>query len=70
VQDRAGFQTELAGAFLRHTVAAEIIFGGISELQQRSVGSLTFALTGSPSDIDAALAALRGNGIDLIEEDA
>src|SRR5690606_26568521 len=40
--DRHGFQTELSRTFLEHDLVAEIVFGGISELQQRPVGSLTF----------------------------
>ncbi|MFC5744403.1 methionine ABC transporter ATP-binding protein [Actinomadura rugatobispora] len=69
VRDRAGFQTALAATFLRHQVTAEIVFGGIGELQDRPVGSLTFELTGPPGAVDAALAALRDDGADLVEED-
>ncbi|WP_329236060.1 methionine ABC transporter ATP-binding protein [Actinoallomurus sp. NBC_01490] len=69
VRDRTGFQTALAATFLRHEVAAEIVFGGISELQNRPVGSLTFELTGPPDAVDAALAALRADGVELVEED-
>jgi D-methionine transport system ATP-binding protein len=69
VRDRTGFQTTLAATFLRHEVAAEIVFGGISELQDRPVGSLTFELTGPPDAVDAALAALRADGVELVEED-
>jgi D-methionine transport system ATP-binding protein len=68
VRDQAGFQTTLATTFLRHEVAAEIVFGGISELQDRPVGSLTFELTGPPGAVDAALAALRADGVELVEE--
>jgi D-methionine transport system ATP-binding protein len=69
VRDRAGFQTALARTFLAHGVAADIVFGGISELQERPVGSLTFELTGSGDTVDAALADLRADGVDVIEED-
>lgn len=69
VRDRTGCQTALAKTFLAHDVAADIIFGGISELQQRAVGSLTFELTGSDGGIDAALAALVADGIDVTEEE-
>ncbi|GAA4584683.1 methionine ABC transporter ATP-binding protein [Planotetraspora phitsanulokensis] len=68
VRDRAGFQTRLARTFLDHQVAAEIVFGGISELQERPVGGLTFELTGPDGAVDTALAALRADGVDLIEE--
>ncbi|GGN64138.1 methionine import ATP-binding protein MetN [Actinoplanes lobatus] len=68
IRDRTGFQTALARTFLEHQVAAGIIYGGISELQERAVGSLTFELTGPDEGIDAALAALRADGVDLTEE--
>ncbi|MEC3992503.1 methionine ABC transporter ATP-binding protein [Actinacidiphila sp. DG2A-62] len=70
VRDEGGFQTRLARTFLDHRVAADIVFGGISELQERPVGSLTFALTGPEGAVDAALAALRGDGVDLVEEES
>jgi D-methionine transport system ATP-binding protein len=68
VRDRSGFQTTLASTFLRHGVAAEIIFGGVSELQDRPVGSLTFELSGPDGAVNAALAALRADGVDVTEE--
>ncbi|WP_436534336.1 methionine ABC transporter ATP-binding protein [Actinoplanes sp. HUAS TT8] len=68
VRDEPGFQTALARTFLDHRVAAGIIFGGVSELQERAVGSLTFELTGPDPDIDAALTALRADGVDVTEE--
>jgi D-methionine transport system ATP-binding protein len=70
VRDQAGFQTKLARTFLDHQVAADIVFGGISELQERPVGSLTFELTGPDGSVDAALEALRADGVDLVEEEA
>lgn len=70
VRDGSGLQTRLARTFLQHQVAADIVFGGISELQDRPVGSLTFELTGSPDGVDGALAALRADGVDLVEEEA
>jgi D-methionine transport system ATP-binding protein len=69
VQDRTGFQTRLARVFLDHEVAAGIVFGGVGELQERPVGSLTFELVGAPAAIDAALGELRADGVDLTEED-
>jgi D-methionine transport system ATP-binding protein len=70
VRDREGFQTRLARRFLEHQVAAEIVFGGIGEIQDRPVGSLTFELTGPDHAVDAALDALRTDGVDLVEEEA
>jgi D-methionine transport system ATP-binding protein len=70
VRDQAGFRTRLARTFLDHRVVAEIVFGGISELQERPVGSLTFDLTGPDGAVDAAVAALRAEGVDITEEEA
>ncbi|WP_433303738.1 methionine ABC transporter ATP-binding protein [Actinoplanes sp. CA-030573] len=68
LRDRTGFQTALAKTFLAHDVAADIIYGGIDELQERPIGSLTFELTGPDGGIRAALDALRADGIILTEE--
>ena len=68
VRDRVGFQTTLAGTFLRHAVAAEIVFGGVSELQDRPVGSLTFELAGEAAAVDAALTELHADGVTVTEE--
>lgn len=67
VQDRPGFQTTLSQAFLKRDVTAEIVFGGISELQDRPVGSLTYALTGDDGAVDHVLTALRADEFDLEE---
>ena len=67
IRDRTGLR--LVRTFSAHDVAADIVFGGISELQERAVGSLTFELTGPAEGIDAALAALRADGVDVVEED-
>ncbi|MBT0769998.1 ATP-binding cassette domain-containing protein [Kineosporia sp. J2-2] len=67
VQDRPGFQTTLSSAFIKRDVEAEIVFGGISELQERPVGSLTFALTGDDGAVDNALSALRADEFDVEE---
>ncbi|GAA2864278.1 methionine import ATP-binding protein MetN [Actinoplanes cyaneus] len=61
-------RTGLAKTFFAHGVTADLVFGGISELQERAVGSLTFELTGPADGIDAALAELRAGGIDVTEE--
>ncbi|MFG1923157.1 NIL domain-containing protein [Cryptosporangium sp. NPDC048952] len=69
IRDHEGFSTRLARTFLDHGVAADIVFGGISELQERPFGSLTFELTGADSSVDAAVAALRADGAELTEEE-
>ncbi|SHH06759.1 D-methionine transport system ATP-binding protein [Jatrophihabitans endophyticus] len=68
VRDQAGLQTTLARSFLAHGVVAEIVFGGISELQDRPVGSLTYELTGDDAAVDGLLAELRDRGVDVTEE--
>ena len=40
-------------------VTFELLYGGISSLQQRSFGSLTVELTGSDESVDAVIAQLR-----------
>ncbi|MEW2544159.1 methionine ABC transporter ATP-binding protein [Streptomyces sp. NPDC047002] len=70
VRDRTGFQTDLARVFLDHGVAAEIVFGGIGEIQERPVGSLTFELVGDGAAVGAALAGLRADGFEITEEDS
>lgn len=62
-------RTGLAKTFFAYGVAADVVFGGISELQERAVGSVTYELTGPDDGIDAALAALRADGVDVTEED-
>jgi D-methionine transport system ATP-binding protein len=68
VLDQKGFTGLLSRVFAEHRVENQIVFGGISELQERSIGALTYELTGAAADVDAALAALEGQGIGFIEE--
>jgi D-methionine transport system ATP-binding protein len=69
LQESRGFQTLVHSVFDKHAVGSEIIFGGINELQDRSVGSLTYELTGEYRAISTALEQLRMRGIAVIEED-
>ncbi|GAB3043987.1 methionine ABC transporter ATP-binding protein [Parafrigoribacterium mesophilum] len=69
LQESPGFQYTLRSVFADHRVGAEIVFGGISELQDRSVGSLTYELTGEYRAITAALEQLRMRGVTVVEED-
>ncbi len=50
-----GILSRAAGA----GVTFELLYGGISSLQQRSFGSLTVELTGSDESVDAVIAQLR-----------
>jgi D-methionine transport system ATP-binding protein len=68
VAEISGFADTVARSFADRSVRAELVFGGISELQERPVGGLTYELTGDEGTIDDALAALTGRGIEWIEE--
>ena len=68
LQETKGFQAMVGQVFTSHAVDSEIIFGGISELQDRSVGSLTYELTGADGAIAGALDQLRSRGVALVEE--
>lgn len=68
LQESRGFQRRLSGVFAEHGVEWEIIYGGISELQDRSVGSLTYELAGAPVDVEAALRHLGDDSIAVTEE--
>ena len=44
----------------RRGIAASVVFGGVTEIQHRILGSLTYELTGSDTAVDAALTELEG----------
>ncbi|MEO7121986.1 MAG: methionine ABC transporter ATP-binding protein [Lacisediminihabitans sp.] len=68
LQEVRGFQSSINRVFAEHSVDPEIIFGGISELQERSVGSLTYEVTGNADDVERALQRLRLDGVAVVEE--
>ncbi len=68
VPEQHGFQRRVSTTLAEHEVDGEIVFGSIFELQGQNLGHLTYALTGSAAQVDAALGELRGNGLELIEE--
>ncbi len=68
VQDGRGFTAAVTRAFASRGVENEVVFGGISELQNRSVGALTYELRGADAAVDAALADLAAQGIEAFEE--
>ncbi|MFC4242583.1 methionine ABC transporter ATP-binding protein [Gryllotalpicola reticulitermitis] len=68
VLDQKGFTGLLSRVFAEHHVENQIVYGGISELQERSIGALTYELTGPQASVDGALAALTAQGIDYAEE--
>jgi D-methionine transport system ATP-binding protein len=68
VRDAHGFTAAVTRAFAARGVENEVVFGGISELQNRSVGALTYELTGPDAAIDDALADLAAQGIQAFDE--
>ncbi len=48
----------VAATFERHGVGSSVVFGGVTEIQNRILGTLTYELTGSDAAIDAALTDL------------
>ncbi|WP_354515921.1 methionine ABC transporter ATP-binding protein [Paenarthrobacter sp. 4246] len=48
----------VAATFERHGVGSSVVFGGVTEIQNKILGTLTYELTGSDDAIDAALADL------------
>lgn len=59
VFDAGRLGSVLSDAVVKHDVRFEIIFGGISALQERSFGSLTLELSGPDAGVDALIADLK-----------
>ena len=60
----------LTETFRAHGVDASVVFGGITEVGARPLGSLTFELVGDPARVDAVLADLRTRAEVLEYDDA
>lgn len=59
VADGPASTTFLADSWHAHGVRSEIVFGGVTEVGSRPLGSLTFELVGDPAAVEAALADVR-----------
>ncbi|NYF16934.1 D-methionine transport system ATP-binding protein [Microbacterium sp. AK009] len=59
IADDDGAGTVLSRVARDHGVDANVIYGGVDELQGRTFGTLTVELVGLPSDVDDALDGLR-----------
>ncbi len=70
ITDEAGLQARIDQAFRDAAVSAELVFGGVSEIRERRIGSLTYELGGAPGAVDQAVSALRATGITVVEEAA
>jgi D-methionine transport system ATP-binding protein len=68
ITDETGLQARIDQAFRDAGVTAELVFGGVTEIRERRIGSLTYELGGSDTAADQAVAALRVSGITVDEE--
>ncbi|NII41948.1 D-methionine transport system ATP-binding protein [Curtobacterium flaccumfaciens] len=68
ITDESGLQGRIDQAFRDTSVTAELVFGGVSEIRERRIGSLTYELGGTDADVDRAVGALRSAGITVVEE--
>jgi D-methionine transport system ATP-binding protein len=59
VRDGKGSGSYLTEQLRAHGVTGSIVYGGITDVGARPLGSLTFELTGAESDLDAFLATAR-----------
>lgn len=59
IADDDGAGTVLSRVARDHGVDANVIYGGVDELQGRTFGTLTVELVGLPSDVDDAIDGLR-----------
>ncbi|KQS14523.1 methionine ABC transporter ATP-binding protein [Curtobacterium sp. Leaf183] len=72
ITDEAGLQNRIDRVFRSAGVTAELVYGGVGEIRERRIGSLTYELVdasdASGSAIDRAVAALRADGVTADEE--
>ena len=68
VYDADTLRTTIADPAGLDAVSAELVFGGVSEIRERRIGSLTYELGGADTDVDRAVRALRSSGITVVEE--
>ncbi|WP_432547136.1 methionine ABC transporter ATP-binding protein [Kineococcus sp. SYSU DK004] len=69
ITEEPGLLARVDGVLRDAGVSAELVHGGIGEIRERRIGSLTYELTGPPGAADAAVAALRGAGVRVDEEE-
>ncbi|SDU77756.1 methionine ABC transporter ATP-binding protein [Jiangella alkaliphila] len=60
IREGDGGSVDVTAALRAHGVDGTIVFGGITEIDERPFGSLTLELTGPDAAIDALVADLRG----------
>ncbi len=59
VREEDGADVSITTLLREHRVDGTVVFGGITEVGARPLGSLTYELTGADADIDTLLAELR-----------
>jgi D-methionine transport system ATP-binding protein len=68
VDDEPGLQRRIDEAFRSAGVGTELVYGGVGEIRERRIGSLTYEVTGAAGAVEAALATLRAAGVGTEEE--
>jgi len=69
ITDEVGLQNRVDAAFRSAGVGAELVFGGVGEIRERRIGSLTYELTADdPAAVDRAIGALRDGRVTVDEE--
>jgi D-methionine transport system ATP-binding protein len=67
ITDEVGLQNRIDQVFRSAGVTAELVYGGVGEIRERRIGSLTYELSGP--GIDDVVSALRAAGVTTDEED-
>ncbi|SDD32943.1 methionine ABC transporter ATP-binding protein [Nocardioides lianchengensis] len=58
-RDPAVRQSQVFAELISRDVAFELVYGGIEDIQGETFGNLTLSLTGDPTQVEAALGAVR-----------
>jgi D-methionine transport system ATP-binding protein len=58
-------QRDVFALLARHGLSFEIVFGGVNDIQGRTFGTLTLAVTGDEAAVRAAVAELGDNATEL-----
>jgi D-methionine transport system ATP-binding protein len=64
VDDRPGFQSGVSAVLRDRGVSGEVVYGGITEIQERTIGHLVYELSGDPGAVSGAVPALVAAGFD------
>ncbi len=68
VTDEPGQQRGIDKVFAASDVDAHLVWGGVGEIRERRIGSLTYELTGDTSAVRGVVAELRAAGRATVEE--